>query len=214
MASLWRVSVVLATPDACHHPGSGISGCHPAQGLRKCGVAAPLRSGDPSPFAAAGDGIFGSPLLGRLSRELRWRMVPAAHHAPLSLPWLMASLQGLSWGFSPAGCGGDGSRLSITFPSHFLGLSPSLLAPLAPLSISSARAFFRNSTDAASTRVLLFLGSGQKPCSAGALIASLPPFPSLNLPWDCSFRVPQMRPPRRRFAGSLPCVPTAVPWWS
>jgi hypothetical protein len=212
MASLWRVSAVLATPDPCHHPAAGSQGvtrrkgcasaalphpcprvivlpspprgwvllCHPCWGCfpAGCGGDGP-RLPVTLPSYPLGSWLSLGPLLGLLSRELRWQKVPIGHHAP----------------------------------PHSLGLWPVSPAPLAPLPISSARPFFRSSTDAASTPVLLFLRGGQKPCPAGALIASLPPFLSLNLPWDCSFRVPQMRPPRRRFAGFLPCAPTAVPWW-
>jgi hypothetical protein len=142
----------------------------------ECGAAAPLRSGDPSPFAAAGDGIFWSPLLGLLSRGLRWRWVPVAHHILLLLPPAHGFPPGPLLGLLSRGCGGKRSRLSITLPSHSLGSWPSLTAPLAPLPISSAWPFFRSSTDAASTHVLLFLGSGQEPCPAAALPSLSSPF--------------------------------------
>ncbi len=116
----------------CHDPAllilgsgclsrSGFSGCHPAQGLRECGAAAPLRSGDRSPFAAAGDGVFRSPRRRRLSRGCGGDRSRFPFTLPSHFLELMAFLQGFSWGCLPASCGGNQSRLPIMLSLISLG---------------------------------------------------------------------------------------------
>ena len=53
--------------QAAGHGGGG-GACHPAQGLRECGGAAPLRSGESCFFAAAGGCGIGFWIARRLAR--------------------------------------------------------------------------------------------------------------------------------------------------
>ena len=111
------------------------------------------------------------PFAGAFFPRLRWQKVPVGDLAPLFLPRALADpaapvgtpaalpRAGFS-GWPPQrlpsrGCGGHRSALVITHPSHYLGLL--LIQPLlfAPLTLISARAFLRVSTDAASTPVRL-----------------------------------------------------------
>jgi hypothetical protein len=104
-----RAAIKSQRPTAAT-PAAGSQGVTRRKGYASAALPHPCARVILLPSLPPGMGFFGSPLLGRLSRGLRWRWVPVARHAPLLFLGLMASLQGLSWGFSPASCGGKRSR--------------------------------------------------------------------------------------------------------
>jgi hypothetical protein len=94
--------IATSTSAACHHLCGGSSGCHPVQGLRKCGVFR---------FRSVGAGVGGGvasrphpcprvillplpppgrlvwvPFAGAFFPRLRWHKVPVGDLAPLFLP--------------------------------------------------------------------------------------------------------------------------------